>query len=339
MFLSSKNYFEEFRKLVESNENLSLAVAFWGQGAQTLINKAWQGQTLRILCNLGSGGTNPQVIRDLIALGKKKPGLEILTVDDLHAKVAIGETTAIVGSANISVNGLGLEGAECAGWQEAGVLVNDQAQVSEMLRWFEHLWRRGEKITDERLDKAQLAWLKNRRSRPLAAIKLIDASINTLRNRDIHVAVYRLLASEQAEAEADKANKEAQRSDSPEIRNAKLHFFEDWPDDCNEPLPKGAPILAMRYGPTKRVTGLKAWVRVPQLDRTFISNMTDDEISLTIVGRLDLIAGLTLSDADASVFAKRLKPWIDELYEGVEPEIGQCKPLDDFLMWEENRQR
>lgn len=43
MFLSSKKYLEQFRSLVESSEELSIAVAFWGEGAQKLIGMAWHG--------------------------------------------------------------------------------------------------------------------------------------------------------------------------------------------------------------------------------------------------------------------------------------------------------
>lgn len=334
MFLTSQNYLQEFQALLETSSRLSLAVAFWGQGAQDLLEKAWGGESLRILCNLGGGGTNPRVIRDLLALCPEKPGLEILTLDTLHAKVAIGVQTAIVGSANISANGLGFEGSECVGWQEAGMSVSDESQRSQMQNWFDDLWKRGEEITEEKLKSAEAAWLKNRGSRPLAVTKLVDASAASLKNRDIHLAIYRLEASDQAQAEAIQANTEAQRSDSPEIRNAKLDFIEDWPDDSEEPLPKGVPILAMRYGPTKRVSSLRPWVRVPQLDRTFTSNDTDEKVSLIMLGKLDLVAGMSLSAEDAKIFAKRLKPWIDELYDGEAPEIGRCLPLDEFLEWE-----
>lgn len=55
-----------------------------------------------------------------------------------------------------------------------------------------------------------------------------------------------------------------------------------------------------------------------------------------MLGKLDLVDGMTLTPKDATAFAKRLKPWIAELYRGEDPEVGRCLPLDDFLAWEEN---
>lgn len=335
MFLTSQNYLQEFKSLLQTGGRISLAVAFWGQGAQEVLDKAWGGGSLRLLCNLGSGGTNPHVIRDLLALGSDRPGLEILTMNTLHAKVAIGERTAIVGSANISANGLGFEGPECVGWQEAGLLMSDISLRLQMQAWFDDLWKQGEKITEEKLKAAEDVWLKNRGSRPLAVTKLVSASAASLKNRGIHLAIFRLEASDQALVEASLANKEAQHSDSPEIRNAKLDFFEDWPDDSNEPLPKDVPIIVMRYGPTKRVSRLAPWARVPQLDRTFVSSDTGNKVSLVMLGKLDLVAGMSLSAEDSKVFARRLKPWIDEIYDGQDPDSARCVPLDYFLEWEE----
>lgn len=335
MFLTSQNYLQEFKSLLQTGGRISLAVAFWGQGAQEVLEKAWGGESLRLLCNLRSGGTNPHVIRDLIALGSDRPGWEILTMDTLHAKVAIGERTAIVGSANISANGLGFEGPECVGWQEAGLLMSDNSLRLQMQAWFDDLWKQGEKITEEQLKVAEDVWLKNRGSRPLAVRKFVSASAASLKNRGIHLAIFRLEASDQALVEASLANKEAQHSDSPEIRNAKLDFFEDWPDDSNEPLPKDVPILAMRYGPTKRVSRLAPWARVPQLDRTFVSSDTGNKVSIVMLGKLDLVAGMSLSAEDSKAFARRLKPWIDEIYDGQDPDSARCVPLDYFLEWEE----
>ena len=336
MFLTSKNYLKEFKGLIEGGENVSLAVAFWGNGAQDLIDKSWTGKSLRILCNLGSGGTNPKVIRDLINLKSTRQGLEVLTLDDLHAKVGVAESKAIVGSANLSVNGLGFEAVECAGWQEAGTLVGDPTQIFEIQEWFEALWARGEKITDVRLAEAEAAWLRNRRGRPNAATRFVEAPVASLKNRGIHVAIFQIPATEQAKREAGKARIEALSSDAPEVRNAKLDYFENWPDECEEALPIGYPILSVRYGPTKRLSGLSPWIRLPQLDRTFISNNTGKRVCLTMLGKLDLVAGMTLTPKDATAFAKRLKPWIAELYRGEDPEVGRCLPLDDFLAWEEN---
>lgn len=337
MFLSSKMYLDQFRGLIEKNQCLSIAVAFWGEGAQRLIAEAWSGRSLQIICNLGSGGTNPQVIRDLLGLAKDTPGIQILTLDNLHAKVAIGEAAAIVGSANLPVNGLGFEGAECVGWHEAGVLVNEIAQLTQMREWFDGMWAQGAEITDDRLNKAQLQWDRNRTNRPLTTERLLDAPNDDLRNRNIHIAIYKLEASVQAKAEAAQAEKDARCSDFPAVRNTKLEFFEDWPDDSEEPLPADAPIIVVRYGPTRQLTNVSAWVRIPQLDRTFMKPGQRDPVSLIMLGQLKYVAGMALSKEDGRGLAKRLKPWVDKLYVGAEEGTARCVPLDDFIEWEAKR--
>lgn len=57
------------------------------------------------------------------------------------------------------------------------------------------------------------------------------------------------------------------------------------------------------------------------------------------MGGLKALAGpcQSLSKEDGRDFATRLKPWIDELHEGVEPGTARCIPLDDFVEWEAGR--
>ena len=88
------------------------AVAFWGRGAAALFGPR---SRVRIVCNLATGGTNPD---EIIALQAK--GHTVLQHDQLHAKVYLGKSQAVVASANASANGLGLEASEQAKWIEAG---------------------------------------------------------------------------------------------------------------------------------------------------------------------------------------------------------------------------
>ncbi|WP_369991602.1 phospholipase D family protein [Pseudomonas xanthosomatis] len=337
MFLHSTQYMEQFNRLLEGSESLSIAVAFWGEGAQTLISKRWKGKSLRILCNLSSGGTNPQVIQDLVELANSREGMQILTLDNLHGKVAFNESTAIVGSANLSVNGLGFEGRECSGWHEAGLLTREPEQRVDIQEWFETLWKQGEIITSQRLNAAWTNWLKNRASRPVNDGSLSSTPSQTLKNRNIHVAIYRLKASEQAQAAALQVELDARHRNLPEVRNTRLDFFEDWPDDCEEPLPLETPIITLRYGPTKRVSNVGARIRIPQLDGAFARNGNGHKTCLIMTGKLNNVAGYSFSEEDAKVLAKRLKPWVDELYLDATPATARCLPLDQFIEWEEER--
>lgn len=338
MFLSSKNYLEQFRSLIKNSENLSLAVAFWGKGAETLIQTVWAGKTLRILCNLGSGGTNPKVIRNLLKISEIRPELQILVLDDLHAKVAVSETAAIVGSANLSANGLGFEDVECSGWQEAGMLVNNEAQVSELQQWFDELWIRGEVVTEERLIAAEEQWSKNRRSRPIVYTNsFTKTSLTALRDRDIYVAIYHESASAQAEAEVIEVKRDALQLGLQGVNVDNLDFYEGWPEDGDESLPKNKIIISVHYELAGGVDVDGAWERVPELDRTFNSDETGEKIQLTIVRPVEKVAALSFLKSDQKVLEKWFKPWIDELSIGPETDFARCVPFDNFIDWKEKQ--
>jgi phosphatidylserine/phosphatidylglycerophosphate/cardiolipin synthase-like enzyme len=334
MFLSSENYFKEIQKLVRSGSNLSLAVAFWGEGGQSLIKSAYQGQKLRLLCNLGSGGTNPHVLEDLRKFSLENTEIELRCMDTLHAKLAIGENSAIVGSANVSANGLGLERSECATWEEAGYLVRDGQQIAAMQDWFERVWRQSEPITEKLLKNVEAQWLKNRASRPSPSKSFIEASSTELKNRGIAIAIYQEAASQKAKDALKQIKDEAAQSTGPVISN--LDFFEDWPDDEDDKtqsLPKDAPIIVVRYGSRGRVSIDYVARRIPLLDRLD----PDSGWSMTILGREKMVDGLQFTRADAKKFAERLKPWVEYEFPDKKLVDGKCFPLDDFLDWEAHR--
>ncbi len=136
------------------------AVAFWGKGADRL----WKGvdhKNVRLICNLSMGGTNPNVIGK--AANTRKSWKQHPT---LHAKVYLGDDIAIVTSANASANGLGLEDGEVSGWLEAGVLINDAAQVERISDWFDNVWATSSAISDVDLMLALKKWKERQKARP-----------------------------------------------------------------------------------------------------------------------------------------------------------------------------
>jgi hypothetical protein len=145
--------------------NVRCAVAFWGAGAEDLIGDP---ATASIICNLSLGGTNPRVIRRLIARGAA-----VRQLGSLHAKVYFGAETAVVTSANASANGLALEGPEQAHWSEAGVEIAHEA-AGDVGRWFDDVWRQSVEISPEDLERAALLWRARRRRKPTVSFADYD---------------------------------------------------------------------------------------------------------------------------------------------------------------------
>jgi hypothetical protein len=157
MFLGSKeSVLSQIRSLTTSQphfEPIRIAVAFWGSGAQAVIDPSRQYE---VICNLTGGATNPAVVRDLRAM----PNVRIRHMDQLHAKVVLAGKRAIVGSANFSANGLGLDGSEVTGWLEAAAVIDG----TDVGPWFDAHWKAAAEVSDDDLDLAELTWAN--RSRP-----------------------------------------------------------------------------------------------------------------------------------------------------------------------------
>jgi hypothetical protein len=170
-FLSGQTLDASIRRIAASPD-ACCAVAFWGRGASSLFSK---GQTARIICNLVAGGTNPYEIEALI-----KDGHKVRQHDRLHAKVYIGGGEAVIASANLSANGLGLEADEIGHWIEAGVRTADTATVSS---WFEELWLQTEtrSVTETDIRRATILWKSRRQRRPsLLSFADFDANAEIL---------------------------------------------------------------------------------------------------------------------------------------------------------------
>ena len=145
-FLSGEALSTAIRDIL-AEDGFSCAVAFWGRGCETWV----RGKRGRVIANLSMGGTNPHALRSVTA--------DLRQLDDLHAKVFIGSRWAVVASANVSANGLGLEGSESSGWLEAGV----KLPVSEELTgWFKKTWERAGEITTRDWNDAIATWGKRR---------------------------------------------------------------------------------------------------------------------------------------------------------------------------------
>ena len=152
------------QELVRCDGDLRVAVAYWGKcGAEhTGIADRVQANAgeVYILCDLGSGACNPSEIEKL---WKNADKIKIKTLDELHAKVWIGEDRVIVGSANASTSGLADE-TELGSNIEAALMVENRELAQALNEWFKRLWRDADPVTAERLSKARDLWNRRRKA-------------------------------------------------------------------------------------------------------------------------------------------------------------------------------
>lgn len=192
MFIYGNDYTLQVERLVHTSEAIKCAIAFWGEKAAKLLGD--KSKKAHIICNLESGGTNPNVIKHLLNNGSK-----IRTNDKLHAKVWLGNAFAIVGSANASANGLSYEDSEIDswGWIEAGVLIKNPVIVKKIDDWFKNLWNdpNSEDVNEDKIKSALAAWKPRRKNRlPLkrseSFFEQIKTEPNFLKDRQVYLLFY-----------------------------------------------------------------------------------------------------------------------------------------------------
>lgn len=142
---------QEIRSLLMNETHLRIAVAFIGDGASQWINP--NAIDVKITCSLAMNGTNPAEVEKLIQrFGAKN----VKQIDNLHAKLYIGSEYAIVGSANLSANGLGTQPTAL---REAGYKFKlDKPSGECRLDWFDDLWADAREITAQDLQDAAEKW-------------------------------------------------------------------------------------------------------------------------------------------------------------------------------------
>ncbi|WP_192459569.1 phospholipase D family protein [Musicola keenii] len=242
MFISSFEYLQAVKSIVSEENEVRAAVAFWGNGADSIFTHK-KNKKVKIICNLASGATNPVVIQNLSLLS----GYELRQHDRLHAKVIVGDKKAIVGSANCSSNGLNFEGDELTGWEEAGILTEDELQISNINKWFDDMWEESSYISLVDIEDAMQKWNKKRAMRSTSSsIKKFSLSKiprAELLDRPVYLVVYR----EELSYEAREAYHKYDKSFTEQERkypNKLPPLYEGWPE-----LPEDAYLIDLKYGP------------------------------------------------------------------------------------------
>lgn len=144
-----------FKKQKAAEKRVDVAVAFWGKGAAAKLGlNRLRGRTARVICNLSTPACNPYEIDKLMGCR----GVKVKTHPRLHAKVYAGAGFCIIGSSNVSTNGM-IDG-EGKGSIEANVGSDDPQLVGEASGLFKALWKSRESrdISKAMLKQAQVEY-------------------------------------------------------------------------------------------------------------------------------------------------------------------------------------
>ncbi|MCK9988469.1 MAG: hypothetical protein AzoDbin1_04941 [Azoarcus sp.] len=320
MILHGQNYRTEIETLVKNADKLDIAVAFWGKGAEALLPR--KTKNIRILCNLTSGATNPNVIQNLQAAG-----FEVRNKADLHAKVAISDKAAIIGSANYSANGLNLEGTELAGWIEAGYLTKSEHDLSQMDNWFAIQWDKGERIDHDMLEEARLLW-KLRSSTRIKSQRKAGSFLSIpsyeIEGRDIVLAFWREETSPEGESDANKYGADGDEG----------NFFE-WYEDWFDKLQPEQTVIDVYIGPrggasTIEVSGpykiLEPFRKIRQND--YKNYKKGDPMTIHLCRPIDELLGFKAADIRSEVRAQIARKPLTFLPKGSE---GIVLSIEEFL--------
>lgn len=296
MFIDSTNYKSHVQALIAENDKLKIAVAFWGAGAEALLES--KNRKFKIICNLTSGGTNPEVIKKLL---KWAPRVSVRHHDDLHAKVFVGHSSAIIGSANMSTNGLNIESVEFDGWQEAGFLTDQVDAVEAAGKWFDTRWEESDEISKTMLKVADLAWQKRisaRVRRPKSSPSLLDMTPAEASGRKIFVAFY----DEDSSPAAEKVDAKLRKIE-PDVFT-ELSYFEDGHDMADRD-----ELISVRIN-----DGMLSVDGIYQVVPITIERTTRGKnIYLQYVREANHIDGLRLTEKDKKMFGKRLLALLPEI--------------------------
>ena len=179
MFLSGDRILARVKEICNNTESvLQIAVSYWGQGSleltglQDRINQ--YPDSVEVICDLDSPGCNPEPIQQLIA-----SSVRVRTLNNLHAKVWICGDEVIVGSANVSLYGLGFDSEEAFRTKvEAAVSIQRRGFAYDVQNWFQSLWKNSDEIEPDRMRLA----LKRRRERN-EVIRSVPAFTQPLESR------------------------------------------------------------------------------------------------------------------------------------------------------------
>jgi len=250
------------KKLIEQifldTHNIYLAVAFWGMGSSEIIRKV-KNKKIRIICNLESGATNPN---EIIKIGQLIGYDNIRSIDNLHAKVYCTDRKMVLGSSNLSANGLSLEGEETNKLIEANVLIEDSAIINQTHKWFDELWSSARKVDKGYCEKYKSKWVENRK-RSGKPQRKEDDFFKAFENGEYskektYIIIDSIGFSKEEEKEGDKEAKVAIKGDLY-YAGKELSYWYDY-----ESVPRDAFIISYFYNDNGKLDYYGMWKTLPK---------------------------------------------------------------------------
>lgn len=325
--LNGKKTRDELKEAVEaSNENknkVRFAVAFWGKGI--IEDLSIDPANTEIVCNLSMGGTNPDVIEELLTRGAV-----VRHSNQLHSKLYLTDSIGVIGSSNASANGLSMEGEECSGWLETNIVFSaeeDGELYGDAETHFKSIWTAATPLCgsdDPVLAKARDAWKKKRHSNPFIGVEEGESLLWHIKNKpevledghEVYIVISRGEGSKEYWSQLSKEQKKFD-GNTGSAEESKLDAYEDFED-----LPEDAFLIDFYIGPR-----LGSFMFMGFYERT--SGLADVEIEGTdtlmqLCWGTDEIAGIkNVDDGDA------WKPLIRKL---VDPDgDGEVFSIREFI--------
>lgn len=290
-FLAGDDYSDKLHLMLRSPGVLQAAVAFWGKGAEKLISDRTD-QPAQILCNLQSGACNPYVIKKL--LGKEASGISVRTSPRLHAKVVIAANAALIGSANISANGLALEGAQAA-WEEACLYTEASEPRHSAIAWFQQQWQEAKVPDNEMIEAAAKKWRERGGGTPAPG-----TSITTLDPEQLRGAYFAIYDDWEISAPAHEYVEQAQKTDPS------ISCYEGWGN-----LPYNADLISLYWPSGRKPQYDGVWRRCKRPDEDEIPK--NGKLSVQLVTEANKVLGRRFTRKERKGLFDKYMPTLAEM--------------------------
>ncbi|WCT76312.1 phospholipase D family protein [Novosphingobium humi] len=296
-FLDEHGALEQLRNMLALTQSATLAVAFWGDGAIERLALDRPGLALKIICNLESGACNPFELRKLRALAG--PG-NVLSDPRLHGKVYRTDSGAIVGSSNVSTNGLAVEGSGLRGWAEANLFTAEESVLSDLDCWIDARENAPDThvVTEEDLLAAEALWKERSKLAPPSVLDRHDL-FDAFKTSPDHAAWDYVKVFVWTEGVDENAEEEAKDLSCALDDESEFDYYQH----CHDDFSAGEFVIEVKGIGRPRFEDI-VQVPTPKIEGetlTFVKSL-GSEINLPAFGNL------TLSKEAKKLLAKAAKP-------------------------------